>query len=183
MKINKNGFWEENNFDRHSVDDILCNSLIEFFKDNYIESIIDIGCGTGYYTKRLNTFFDCDGYDGNPYTEELTEGVCKVLDFSKPITFDRDYEAVLCLEVAEHIPKEFESIFLNNIFKIKPEIIVMSWAIPNQGGDGHVNEQPNNYVIDVMNQNGYFYNERESLKMREVCKLWWLKNTLLIFHR
>ena len=183
MKINKNGFWEENNFDRHSVDDILCNSLIEFFKDNYTESIIDIGCGTGYYTKRLKEHFDCDGYDGNPYTEELTNGLCKVLDFTKPTEFAKKYDAVLCLEVVEHIPKELEFNFLDNIFNIFPEVIVLSWAIHGQGGDGHINEQPNDYVISVMEKNGYQYSEKESLKIREVCNLWWFKNTLMVFYK
>ena len=56
-----------------------------------------------------------DGFDGNPYTETLTNGLAKVIDLTKPHKFNKPYDWVISLEVAEHIPKKFESIYVNNL--------------------------------------------------------------------
>ena len=50
------------------------------------------------------------------------------------------------LEVAEHIPLENEEAYLDNCCKLCEIGCILSWALPGQGGLGHVNEQPNEYV-------------------------------------
>ena len=126
MKINERGYWENNTLEGHGVDRSLARGLVNFFKQEYYDFeenskifILDIGCGNGFYTKLLNDQSElvCDGYDGNPYTPEITNGLCKVADFSKRIDFENIpvYDWVLCLEVGEHIPAEFEDDFIWNI--------------------------------------------------------------------
>ena len=46
----------------------------------------------------------------------------------------------MSLEVGEHLPKEFEDIFINNLDNNNNYGIVLSWAIKGQGGYGHYNE-------------------------------------------
>jgi hypothetical protein len=55
--------------------------------------------------------------------------------------------------VAEHIPPEYESIFIENLISCNRKGIILSWAIPGQGGHGHFNEKPNDYVIDLITKN------------------------------
>ena len=45
----------------------------------------------------------------------------------------------------------------------------MSWAIPGQGGFGHVNCQPNEYIIEQVEGRGWAYNAAESEHLRGHC--------------
>ena len=54
--------------------------------------------------------FKCEAYDGNPNTPEMTGGIGKVLDLSERFDLGKKFDYVVSLEVAEHIPKEYEEI-------------------------------------------------------------------------
>ncbi len=184
MKINEHGFWECNNNDNHMFDPILCNSIIAFIKHENCKAVVDIGCGHGLYTKEINAAgIYCDGFDGNPNTPKLTDGQCLVTDFSIPQKFPLKYDYALCLEVAEHIPPEYESVFIKNLIECGNEGIILSWAIPGQGGHGHFNERDNKYVIDLITNKGYKYNSDHTNLLRGMVNLPWFKNTLLIFQK
>jgi hypothetical protein len=59
--------------------------------------------------------------------------------------------------------------------------LILSWALPGQGGCGHLNEQPNEYVIEQMLEKGFAFDEGESLKLRATVRWWWFENTLMVF--
>ena len=46
--------------------------------------------------------------DGNPITPKMTGGIGKVLDLSKRFDLEKKFDYVISVEVAEHIPKEYE---------------------------------------------------------------------------
>lgn len=181
MKINERGFWEQNNIN-HYFDESLCKGIVEYFNKKNIKSVIDIGCGAGYYTKYIlqNNIY-CEGYDGNPFVDEITSGVCRCLDFTKEIIFENTFDCALCLEVAEHIPKKYEDVFINNICNSVEKDIILSWAIPGQGGYGHVNEKNNDDVKDIFKLKGFSYDKQKSEFLRNLSKLSWFKNTIMIF--
>jgi len=87
----------------------------------------------------------------------------------------------MSLEVGEHIPSEFEQTFLDNLVVNKPKMIIVSWAIPGQVGDGHVNCQPNSYIEAQMKLRGYAINNAISMQLRSRSSLWWFKNTIMVF--
>lgn len=75
-------------------------------------------CVLGRYKKALDsycTFYH--GYDGAPYTENVTENTVNFLDLSVPQFGLPSYQIVLSMEVAEHIPNKFEQVFLDNIVR------------------------------------------------------------------
>ena len=43
------------------------------------------------------------------------------------------------MEVAEHIPSQFEAQFLMNLVQHAKKGILLSWGVPGQQGVGHVN--------------------------------------------
>lgn len=47
----------------------------------------------------------------------------------------------MSIEVAEHIAKEYEDIYINNLIKCAKEGIVITWAGIGQGGHFHVNNK------------------------------------------
>jgi hypothetical protein len=189
MNIAETGFWQGNDTDKHhAFDSELANSLGNLFKGNLV---IDLGCGEGKYVYALRHQKDTLAYgiDGNPSTAR-NNPFCLVRDLTEPlpqsiIDFDKSVESsynglcVLSLEVGEHIPKELCNVFVNNIKVYEPKIIVISWAIPGQGGDGHVNELPNQEVIKMFSE--YEYDVETSQKLRNAATLWWFKNTIMVF--
>lgn len=183
MNVSTNGSWDGLHPENHSpYDPYLASALISFFKEEKASSIIDLGCGTGQYVRALNKAgIPCDGLDGNPHTHQITNGECETADLSQPLTLGKNYDWVLSLEVGEHIPKKYESIFLENINNASPSGIVLSWAIKGQGGFGHVNERDNKYIQSKIKKNNYFYRKDASLSLRSRASLSWFKNTLMVF--
>jgi len=87
------------------------------------------------------------------------------------------------MEVAEHIPAEFESVYIDNIVRHAKEGIVLSWAKPGQGGFQHVNNKDITYVIALFNGLGFYHDETASKKVREAASVGWLKNNLNVYRR
>jgi SAM-dependent methyltransferase len=182
--INKNGFWESTDSSGHLFDKPLSEALITFFSEKKANNILDLGCGMGNYTNALlDKSFNCEGFDGNPNTVSLTKGIGKVLDFSIPFKLEKKYDWVLSLEVGEHIPKKYERVFLNNIADHAKNGIVLSWAVPGQNGDGHVNCRSNKYIVKQLKRIGWELDEKAQTELREKATFSWFKNTIMVFRR
>lgn len=179
--IDEHGCWGENEKDLHVFDKKLMSALYLLYKN--INSIIDIGCGDGTYTRIFNELgINCKGFDGNPYTGALTRGQCFTKDFSAPINIG-PFDLVLSLEVGEHIPKKYEQIFLDNLVNASKKYICLSWALPGQWGTGHCNPQTNEYIINELEKRSFNYDLVSTLQLREIAKLNWFKKTIMCFEK
>lgn len=181
--ISENGFWLDDTLENHRYDVNLANALMDFFSKEKANSVVDFGCGHGEYTKLLKTKFSADGFDGNPNTEQLTNSVCKVLDLSQVVDLGVKYDWVLSLEVGEHIPKQFEPWFILNLHRHNTKGIVLSWAIPGQGGHGHFNEQSNEYITNIITHLGYTRDTVTENILRAASTHFWFKNTIMVFRK
>jgi hypothetical protein len=95
------------------------------------------------------------------------------------------HSTVICLEVGEHIPVEFESVFLDNVCRYA-SMLFLSWAVPGQGGLRHVNERPNEYVIAQVEKRGLKFCKQDTDWLRERVKndpCHWFKNTVIVYRR
>ena len=181
MKVNEKGYFETTTSSIHPIDKSLGKFLVNYFRFKE-GSILDLGCGNGYYTKLLREYgIDCDGYDGNPNTIELTNGMCGIIDLTVPFKLVKKYLTVLCLEVGEHILEKYMNTFIENIHRNNTKQIILSWAIPGQGGYGHVNELSNEIIIETFKDLGYLHNVDLDQKFRDASSLFWFKNTIMIF--
>ena len=59
----------------------------------------------------------------------------------------------------------------------------MSWAVPGQGGDGHVNERDNSYIRSKFEALGYTSDVDAEKVFRKNCDLWWFKKTIFCFRK
>ena len=167
---------------RHRFDPELANGIIKLYHGT--KSIADVGCGNGSYCR----FFKeagvsiVHGYEGTPNISSL--GIyddIMVLDLTKIRYVNIKYETVISIEVGEHIPKEHEQVFIDNVCQFVNKDLVLSWAIPGQGGKGHFNEQPNDYVISEFVKRGLVFDEKRSKDLRKYSSLKWFRNTILVF--
>jgi cyclopropane fatty-acyl-phospholipid synthase-like methyltransferase len=180
----ENGVWNTDNTKHHCQDKKLTKGLINFFKDNKATDIVDLGCGNGAYVKSfIDVGLIVKGFDGNPNTKQMTNGLCDVKDLSIPFTFYNKYDWVMSLEVGEHIPKKYEDNFIDNICNNCKTGLVLSWAVKGQGGSGHFNEQNNDYIKQKIIDRGFYNDENCEELLRSDCSLSWFRNTLMVFYR
>lgn len=167
-----------------------CRGLADFASQyfNKNQLIWDVGCSVGFYTKYLiDRGHNACGIEGTPSVWDiaLTENIFG-FDLTKriPESFLRQ-GSVLCLEVAEHIPKEYEHIFISNIKNLCSKDLILSWAIKGQGGTRHVNEKDPEYVLPLMDAVGFDYLDEPSQIARNIAskEFYYFKNTIYIFRR
>lgn len=183
MDIAKHGYWIGHDPKEHRFDMHLTDAIIRMIKRRGYDSVIDVGCGNGSYASYINNAgIQCYGFDGNPDTEKITKGNCMVADFAVPVSVD-PANLVLCLEVGEHIPAEYEDVFVKNIIEHAEKMLILSWAIEGQGGCGHVNCHDNEYVIPKIEDSGLKYSFNDSTYLRMYSSVNWFKNTLMVFYK
>ena len=180
-----NGYWMgEGVQEFHYFDRSLADELVFFFEREKVKIVADFGCGMGDYVKFLNEHrITCEGFDGHPDTEKITGGFASVIDLSETFNLGRKFDWVLSLEVGEHIPKSSENAFIENIVRHAKNGIILSWAIPGQGGHGHLNEQTNESIKMTMSRYGYSNDLQSERLFRLVSHLPWLQNTLMVFRK
>lgn len=196
MKINKHGYWENETAEGHGVDEGLAEGLVDFFitKPHIFDRpifVVDIGCGTGFYSKYLNNRihqFYCQGFDGNPNTPQIAGHEFRVVDFAQPVSYIDPFDFSICLEVGEHIPPEYEGHLIQNISHLSKYGAILSWAIPGQGGDGHVNCRSNEYIIERMKLQGFKFEEIETQILRNYAAHYphtgyWFRDSLMVFEK
>lgn len=201
MNITKRGYWEGlDALSKHHYDKTLAEELLLFFKKQGAAGLADLGCGLGDYVQYFNiNGLNTQGFDGNPNTTELANirfqeiwsrisetnysDFCQILDLSKPQKFKQPFDWILSLEIGEHIPKEYEEIFINNIHSNNVKGVVLSWAVVGQGGAGHVNCQDNDYIREKFYSLGYKDLPSAENTLRQAALANWFKNTIMVFKR
>jgi SAM-dependent methyltransferase len=122
-------------------------------------SILDVGCGFGTWLKAsldlgISDIFGIDGV-AIPTNQLLIPPVLfQRQDLTKSWNLGRSFDAVLCLEVAEHL----ESSYASNLIQMLTnhgDVVVFSAAPPSQAGQHHVNCQWPTYWQELFNGVGF----------------------------
>jgi hypothetical protein len=166
---------------------IMAEDIDKMFNPN---SVIDIGCGSGFIMKYINA----DKKQGI----EGTANVYKVLRVDKNMVDIRDlrniihqdyplYDIAVSIEVAEHIEPQFANTFVENLCNLSHTIILTA-APPNQGGNHHVNCQPKEYWKEKFKKFNFQYSKqtdslRNKWKSHIPQKYAYLYNNLMVFKK
>ena len=181
--IDKSGAWTGKSF-HHMTDDNFGTALITLLKELKISSVTDLGCGTGDYVKRIaGAAISVQGFDGNPTTAELdvSGGLCVgPVDLTKERTWNMT-DAAMSIEVAEHIPAQFEDKFVDNLVSSARYLVILSWAEPGQGGEGHVNGKTAVAVNQKMKERGWEKNEGFTCQLQSSANLPWIRANVQVF--
>jgi len=182
---NNTGIWHMNIAKkRHQHDFLLVAAIATIYTPI---KAADVGCGDGWYCSMLKNYGwpEVHGYEGTPDIKDL--GIyddITIVDLTKHRVVDIDYDFVLCLEVGEHIPPVHEETFINNIDRFGSKDLVLSWAIPGQySASGHVNNKPNDYIINKFVGKGFKFNKKNTYYLRQHCHFKHFRNTVMVFNR
>lgn len=119
-----------------------------------------------------------DGLKSNVDTA-LYPTVCLDITESSVVT---SVDLVHCQEFVEHIEEAFVENIINS-FKCG-QYVCMTHAFPGQGGYHHVNEQPTDYWISLLERNGFSLLIEDSNRVRALAKgdnARYLANSGLVF--
>lgn len=169
---------------RGSIDSarVVTALLIEWLKP---ESVLDVGCGAGAWCRvwmdgGVRTVVGVDGTYVDMKSILIPESSFVARDLSRQFHLDRRFDIVVSLEVAEHIPGESADVFVDNLAR-HGDIVYFSAAVPGQGGEFHVNEQPLEYWRAKFFARGYRCYDpiRQPIRDNESVEPWYRYNSLL----
>lgn len=159
--------------------------IIELFQP---KSVVDIGCGIGNWLNifkkyGIQSIIGIDGSFVDKRLLKISKNSFIEKDLEQSFVLEDKFDLAISLEVAEHISFEKADVFMESICNLS-DLIVFSAAIPNQGGQNHINEQPPLYWIQKFESRGY--------KMFDIIRPlfwdnekvdWWYKQNMLVFSK
>ena len=100
------------------------------------------------------------------------------------LTKEREWkvtDAVMSIEVGEHIPAPFEYSFMKNLLKSARKMVILSWAAPGQGGIGHVNGQTAEQIVQKMKAWGWAKDEILTMDLKTAATIGYIKRNVQVF--
>jgi len=181
--IHPHGYWLRPDERDHRFDASLAAAVASLLRERGAHDLWDLGCGPGRYVRVfLGEGIAARGVDGNPHTPAMAGDLADVADLTTRLNlYPRD--AVVSLEVGEHIPAGLSGAYLDNVARLARGLVVLSWAVPGQGGEGHVHERSNAWVRSEMERRGWRHLPAESTRLRRASRLPWFRSTLMAFGR
>ena len=150
-----------------------------------IASLLDVGAGHGAWAAEWMAagVKDVLAVDGDYVrTDQLAIPAASFLahDLSTPLDLKRQFDLVQSLEVAEHLPEAKAGLFVDNLVR-HGDVVLFSAAVPHQGGEHHVNEQPPEYWRRHFADRGFavFDWVRPRLAQRREVKAWYRFNSYI----
>jgi hypothetical protein len=165
----------------HRTDDNFAKALSDFLANKRVASF---GDGPGLYKEKIEAMgkvISYDAFDGAPFAEITTDNRVKFLDLTLPIYHLQKYDWVISVEVAEHIPKEFEHIYVDNLVRHAKEGIILSWSRVGQAGHSHVNNQNFDYIKSIMEKKCFKHDEENSSMLRNLASFNYIKINVNVY--
>lgn len=163
--------------------------IVFSFMNNTPSSVLDVGCGNGTWLKvceqmGIKNFL---GIDGDHIQKEdllISSENFRAYDLQKPFNLGVQYDLVISLEVAEHLPESSADIFIESLTK-HGQVILFSAAIPKQGGFMHINEQYPSYWQRKFAQYDFFFYDllRPAIWNNNQVQVWYKQNMFLVAHK
>ena len=151
------------------------------------KSVIDIGCGVGYWLKVWSEQLGVEDYKGveGPYVsaEMLKVSKDKVLfqDLKLPVQLNRKFDLAMSMEVAEHLPHDHAKDFVRSLISLS-DVILFSAAIEGQEGTYHINEQFPEYWSNIFSEFGFVPVDYLRPKIWNNPKVeWWYQQNALLY--
>jgi hypothetical protein len=131
-------------------------------------SVVDVGCGVGAVLAGLLENSQEDAVDAIGYEHPSAVEILRKDDLWLPGTtawlwpLDLEHgwaglppsDVITCTEVGEHLSPAAGANLVTQVCRAA-DLVVWSAAIPGQGGEGHVNERPEEYWAELFRASGF----------------------------
>jgi 2-polyprenyl-3-methyl-5-hydroxy-6-metoxy-1,4-benzoquinol methylase len=150
------------------------------------KSVLDIGCGNGSWLTvckdlGVSEIFGVDGIQVERSELMIEESEFLKYDLTKKLELNKKYDMAISLEVAEHLPESAADTFVESLTS-HTSTILFSAAIPQQGGQYHLNEQWPNYWNKKFKKRGFQAFDILRLKFWDnEDVLWWYRQNMVFF--
>ena len=185
-------FYSEEFFDQQEVGTLNSARIIlgELWPVFRPASVIDVGCGVAPWLRAASDLGAriTAGIDGDYVRQDrllVDRSVfypCNLESGSLATVFpqQRNFDLVMCLEVAEHLSEARASSFVTDLCALG-DLVLFSAAVPGQGGMNHINEQWPSYWSAFFKKNGLscFDILRPKVWNNSVIEWWYAQNVFL----
>jgi hypothetical protein len=151
-------------------------------------SVIDVGCGSGVWLQvweelGISDYLGVDGDYVRPESLVIPQDKFLSADLAAPLVLARTFDLVTSFEVAEHLPPSSAETFVDSLTGLGP-IVAFSAAIPHQGGEGHLNEQWQDYWMKLFARRGFLAVDllRPRIWNEPEVADFYLQNTIVYVH-
>lgn len=169
---------------KHSLEGAT-RGLAYFLSHTSFTSLLDVGAGTGnwLYAAHHEGISDIIGLDGVAPDNRhvwVNPTLIRTADLRLPFDLGRRFDAVICLEVGEHLPPECAKTLIRSLCT-HGDLIFFSAAAPGQHGEAHLNCQWPIYWQALFNEFGYVgHDELRPLMWNDsVIEPWYRQNIFL----
>jgi SAM-dependent methyltransferase len=155
-----------------------------------IHSAIDIGCGVGLWLKALSDrgVEKVIGVDGD-YTNRSRLVIDPACFISRDLNRSIDtiglgkFDLAMSLEVGEHLLPNRADSLVDELCALS-DFVVYGAAIKHQGGEAHINEQPQSYWVEKFRSRGYLpYDVLRPLIWNDRRVIWWYSQNTILYVR
>jgi SAM-dependent methyltransferase len=155
------------------------------------QDVLDVGCGPGEYLRAFSEMgivaIGCDGAS-NGVRRAVGASFAFVHDLRKPLVTNRNFDLVMCVEVAEHLPKSSAAVLIASICENSRDWVLFTAAPPEApSGADHINCQPVEYWSQIFAAHGFGLDASLMANLREYSQvndlpMWW-KSWSYVYHR
>jgi SAM-dependent methyltransferase len=164
--------------------------ILEIVKKQFgtFDSVVDVGCGVGTWLSVAEKNFGVKKIKGieAEWIKDIEvfatdKNLIQVQNLESEWDLSDSYDLGICLEVAEHLSEEAGFKLVKNLSG-HCRVILFSAAIPNQGGNGHINEQWPSYWQAKFAQCGMeAVDSMRPIIWADDSIPWWYRQNILIY--